>query len=211
MNKDIRILVACEESQAVTIELRKLGFIAFSCDLLPCSGGYPEWHIQGNCLLFLGKNEYNDFRGWDLMISHPPCTYLSNAAARHLFPKRVLNQERYKKGLEAKDFFMKLYNAPIPRIVVENPTPSKIYDLPKHTQVIQPYEYGEPYKKRTLLWIKNLPLLEPTNIVAKPLRSNTKIPGNWFNKGGKQRKINRSKTFPGIARAMAEQWTRCFR
>lgn len=195
----MKVLVACEESQEVCKAFRKLGHEAFSCDIIPCSGGHPEWHIQDDVLNHLNK-------GWDLMIAHPPCTYLTNAAAVHLYPKGVLNQERYKKGLEAKEFFMKLLNAPIKKIVVENPTPSRIFKLPKHTQTIQPYEHGHPYSKRTLLWIKNLPKLKPTKVMEyKPMFS-SKIPGNWFNKGGKDRQKNRSKTFPGIAKAMAEQW-----
>ena len=127
----MKILVACEESQAVTIELRRLGHEAYSCDLLPCSGGHPEWHIQGDVLKVLNQN-------WDLLIAHPPCTYLSHAGARWLYPKGVLNEERYKKGMDAKEFFMKLYNSNIKHICVENPTPSKIYEMPEHSQIIQP-------------------------------------------------------------------------
>ena len=193
----MRVLVACEESQAVTIELRKLGHEAFSCDLLPCSGGHPEWHIQGSALDQFDK-------GWDMMIAHPPCTYLSNAGARFLYPKKVLNEDRYKLGLKAKEFFMALYNAPINKICVENPIASKIFDLPKRTQIIQPYEYGHPIQKKTCLWLKNLNPLKPTNLIK--MRQSTKIPGNWFNKGGKDRQKNRSKFFSGIAKGMAEQW-----
>ena len=192
----MKILIACEESQRVCKAFRAKGHEAYSCDILPCSGGRPEWHIQGDVLEQLGK-------GWDMMIAHPPCTYLSNVAAPHLFPKGVLNEERYKKGLKAKDFFMALYNANIPKIAVENPTPSKIFDLPTHTQVIQPYEHGDPFQKRTLLWLKNLPVITPTNVVKGEPTTKT---GNWYNKGGKNRAIVRSKTFHGIAKAMAEQW-----
>jgi hypothetical protein len=142
--------------------------------------------------------------GWDLMIAHPPCTYLSNAGARHLYPKGVLNPVRLEKGLEAKKFFMALYNANIPKICIENPTPSKVYELPEYSQAIQPYEYGHPFKKRTCLWLKNLPLLQPTNVVSE--RQSSKVPGNWFNKGGKDRQKNRAETFLGIANAMADQW-----
>jgi len=196
----MRVLIACEESQEVCKAFRKLGHYAWSCDTLPCSGGHPEWHFQRDVLELLEHT--SGF--WDLIIAHPPCTYLTNAAARHLYPKKVLNQERYKKGMKAKEFFMKLLNANIPKIVVENPNPSKIFGLPKHTQVIQPYQHGHPFSKRTQLWIKNLPELEPTDIVE--IKESTKVPGNWFNKGGKDRQVNRSKTFPGIAKAMAEQW-----
>lgn len=194
----MRVLVACEESQAVTIELRSMGHEAYSCDIQECSGGHPEWHIKG-CAL---KEAYSG--KYDAMIAHPPCTYLSNAGARFLYPGKVLNEERLALGLEAKEFFMALWNAPIEKVVVENPLPSKVFGLPPHSQVIQPYEYGHPFKKRTQLWVKGLPLLTPTDVVE--VSESTKVPGNWFNKGGKDRQRNRSKTFPGIAKAMAEQW-----
>ena len=119
--------------------------------------------------------------------------------------KGKLNEERYKLGLKGKEFFMALYNAPINKICVENPISSKIFELPKHTQTIQPYEYGHPIQKRTCLWLKNLSQLKPTNITYK--KQSTKIPGNWFNKGGKDRQKNRSKFFKGIAKAMAAQWS----
>jgi len=194
----MKILVACEESQAVTIELRKLGHEAYSCDIMDCSGGHPEWHIKGDVLEQLDK-------GWDMMIAHPPCTYLSNAGARFLYPKGILNQERLALGMEAKDFFMQLLNAPVEKIAVENPVQSTVFGIQKYNQVIEPYEYGHPFKKKTCLWLKNLPKLVPTNILPKP--ESTKVAGNWFNKGGKDRQKNRSKTFPGIAKAMADQWT----
>ena len=195
----MKILVACEESQAVTIELRKLGHEAYSCDVLPCSGGHPEWHLQQDVIPLLQEK-------WDMIIAFPPCTYLSNAGARHLYPGGKLNKERYKKGLEGKKLFMAIYNANCPKIAIENPTPSKIYELPEKSQVIQPYQFGHPYSKRTQLWLKGLPLLKPTNIVE--VESSCRKAGNWFNKGGKDRQKNRSKTFPGIAKAMAEQWTK---
>lgn len=141
---------------------------------------------------------------WDKMIAHPPCTYLTNAGAVHLYPKKVLNQERFEKGMEAKVLFDNLLNAPIKMICVENPIPSKIFGLPNYTQTIQPYEHGHPVQKKTCLWLKNLPKLKPTNITED--RQSTKVAGNWFNKGGKDRQINRSKTFQGIADAMAQQW-----
>jgi hypothetical protein len=194
----MRILVACEESQRVTTELRKLGHEAFSCDIMECSGGHPEWHIKGDVLKELHKN-------WDLMIAHPPCTFLSNAGARFLYPKGILNKERLAKGMEAKEFFMALIDAPIPKIAVENPVQSKVFGIRKYDQIIEPYEYGHNFKKKTCLWLKNLPELVPTDILEKP--ESTKVAGNWFNKGGKDRQKNRSKTFPGIAKAMAKQWT----
>lgn len=201
MTASPKVLIACEESQEVCKAFRKLGFEAYSCDILDCSGGHPEWHIKGDVLEQLDKN-------WDLIIAHPPCTYLSNAGAPHLFRGGKLNQERYKKGLEAKDFFLKLLNCNCERICVENPTSSKIFGLPKHTQVIQPFEYGHPFRKRTLLWLKGLPELKPTNIVGE--RESTTKPGNWFNKcgSGETRRKNRSKTFSGIAEAFASQWSK---
>ena len=195
----MKILVACEESQRVCIEFRKLGHVAYSCDILPCSGGHPEWHLQQDVLSLLNEK-------WDMIIGFPPCTYLSNAGARHLYPGGKLNIERYKKGLLAKELFMAIYNANCPKIAIENPTPSKIYELPEKTQVIQPWQFGHPYSKRTQLWLKGLPKLIPTNIVE--VESSCRKAGNWFNKGGKDRQRNRSKTFPGIAKAMADQWTR---
>lgn len=196
---NMRVLVACEESQRVCIEFRRLGHEAYSCDIEPCSGGHPEWHLQQDVTELLKIK-------WDLIIAHPPCTYLSNAGARFLYPKGELNEERLQKGLKAKEFFMKLWNADCPRIAVENPIPSKVYGLPEYSQTIQPYEFGHPYSKKTCLWLKGLPKLQPTEIIPESEIQSTKIAGNWFNKGGKDRQKNRAKTFPGIAKAMAEQW-----
>ena len=165
----MKILVACEESQAVTKELRRLGHEAYSCDIIECSGGHPEWHIMGDALnvlnpevLFPGElpgiqfftmdNEYHCFVGkWDMIIAHPPCTYLTNAGARWLWAGGKLNDERYKKGMEARKFFMRFIEADCPRIAVENPIPSTVYELPTYTQIIQPYEYGHPNTKKTCL------------------------------------------------------------
>jgi len=191
----MRVLIACEYSGVVREAFAAKGHYAMSCDLEPTD--IPGNHYQGNVLDII-----ND--GWDLMIAHPPCTYLTNAGAVHLYPKGVLNENRLLKGMEAKDFFMTLFNANIPLIAVENPIPSTIFQLPKYNQIIQPYEYGHPFQKRTCLWLKGLPNLIPTNIVAQ--RESTKIAGNWFNKGGKNRQKARAKTFQGIADAMAEQW-----
>ena len=155
----MKVLIACEESQAVCKAFRELGHEAFSCDILPCSGGHPEWHIQGDVLEQLDK-------GWDLMIAHPPCTYLSNAGSLHLFKGKKLNQERYEHGLEAKEFFMELLNAPIPRICVENPIQATIFKIPKYTQIIQPWMFGDEASKATCLWLIGLPKLEPTKIVG---------------------------------------------
>lgn len=201
----MRVLVACEESQAVTMALRAMGHEAYSCDIIPCSGGHPEWHLQQDVTPLLREK-------WDMIIAFPPCTYLTNAGARHLYKGGVLNVERYKKGLEAKAFFMAIYNADCPKIAIENPTPSRVYGLPEKTQVIQPWQFGHPYTKRTQLWLKGLPPLKPTNIVT-PER--TWCPsGSYSQKHDEKHKgmfttdraKNRAKTFPGIARAMAEQW-----
>lgn len=121
-----------------------------------------------------------------------------------LYPNGKLNEERLEKGMVAKDFFMHFYNSDCDRIAIENPIPSKVYGLPPYTQTIQPWMFGHPVQKKTCLWLKGLPELQPTNVVEE--RQSTKIPGNWFNSGGKERQKNRAKTFPGIAKAMAEQW-----
>ena len=211
--RDINILVACEESQRVCEAFRKRGGKAYSCDIMECSGGHPEWHIMQDAVPLLnGGCSFKTMDGvehsidgkWDLIIAHPPCTYLSNAGARFLYPKGVLNEERLAKGMIAKDFFMHFYNADCDRIAIENPIPSKVYGLPPYTQTIQPWMFGHPVQKKTCLWLNGLPELQPTNVVEE--RQSTKIPGNWFNSGGKERQKNRAKTFPGIAKAMAEQW-----
>lgn len=193
----LKILAACEESQAVTIEMRKLGHEAYSCDIIPCSGGHPEWHIQADALELLKMK-------WDMIIAFPPCTYLSNAGAKHLFPKGVINEERFKKGMEAKEFFLKFLNADCPRIAVENPVSSRIFQMPPFTQEIQPWMFGHPVKKKTRLWLRGLPPLLPANIVIPECGCHEA--GTWFMAGGKDRQKNRAKTFPGIAKAMAEQW-----
>ena len=210
----MNVLVACEESQRVCAAFREKGHNAFSCDIEPCSGGHPEWHIMQDVIPLLdGRCSFKTMDGiehsidgkWDLIIAHPPCTYLSNAGARFLYPKGVLNEERLAKGMIAKDFFIHFYNADCDRIAIENPIPSKVYGLPPYTQTIQPWMFGHPVQKKTCLWLKGLPELQPTNVVEE--RQSTKIPGNWFNSGGKERQKNRAKTFPGIAKAMAAQWS----
>ena len=149
-----------------------------------------------------------------MIIAFPPCTYLSNAGAARLYPKKgQLNQERYKKGLEAKDFFMKFYNADCPKIAIENPVQSKVFDMPKYTQITQPYEHGHPYSKKTCLWLKGLPKLEPTERITENIIS--WVSGGSRDSNGNKRKqsgtkfrdsVTRSKTFSGIAKAMAMQW-----
>lgn len=209
----MKVLVACEESQAVCIAFRERGHEAYSCDIQEPSGGHPEWHILGDALgaikggiVTTMDEQIHDVGKWDLLIAHPPCTYLSNAGARFLYPKGILNEDRLRKGLIAKDFFLRFLWADIPKIAVENPIPSSIYCLPKYSQTIQPYQFGHPFKKKTCLWLKGLPELQPTDEIPVEFCQSTKIAGNWFNHGGKDRQTNRAKTFPGIAKAMAEQW-----
>ena len=231
----LKVLVACEESQRVCTAFRQLGHEAYSCDIIEPSGGHPEWHIKGDVLEVLNPKDYlGDFEAptqyisfktmdgsyhevekWDLIVAHPPCTYLSNAGACRLYPRKgELNQERYQKGLAAKEFLLKFLNADCEHIAVENPIPSKVFELPPYSQIIQPYEYGHPYTKKTCLWLKGLPKIQPTNIV-EPL-------GGWvcgnaeiWKKQAKQGQVygkekdakHRSKTFEGIAEAMAAQWS----
>jgi hypothetical protein len=213
----MKVLVACEESQTVCKAFRERGHEAYSCDIIECSGGHDEWHIlgdavpliNGSCLFTTmdGKHHYIDGK-WDLLIAHPPCTYISNAGVRFLYPggKGILNEDRVRKGNEATHFFLRFLYADCDKIAIENPIPSTVYCLPKYTQIIQPYMFGHPLQKKTCLWLKNLPLLEPTDMIPKEQCQSTRIAGNWFNHGGKERQANRAKTFPGIAKAMAEQW-----
>jgi len=202
----IKVLIACEESQTVCKAFRQLGYEAYSCDLQDCSGGHPEWHIKGDAL----ENAYS--WKYDLMIAHPPCTYMSKAGARWMYPTAGnIDESRLQKAMEAKDFFMKLLNAPIEFIAVENPLPLKVVGLPTPTQIIQPYEYGHPYSKKTLLWLKNLPKLKHTKIVDdyKPyLPSNTGgvNRGQKYSRGIAKNAKESSKTFEGVAMAMAIQW-----
>lgn len=210
------VLVACEESQTVTKAFREKGCEAFSCDILKPSGGHPEWHIlgdaipllNGHCSFYTMDNVKHTIpEKWDLIIAHPPCTFISNAGARFLYPAGVLNEQRLKKGIAACYFFMRFLYADCEKIAVENPVPSSVFCLPKYDQIIEPYFFGHPFKKRTCLWLKGIPKLTPTNIIQKEECQSTKIPGNWFNHGGKERQGNRAKTFPGIAEAMADQWS----
>ena len=198
--------MACEESQAVCKELRKLGHEAYSCDIQMCTGGEPQWHLRVDVLELLKMK-------WDMIIAFPPCTYLSNAGACRLYPhKGQIDIERYKKGLKAKEFFMMFYNADCPKIAIENPVSSTVFKMPKHTQEIQPWQFGHPVTKKTRLWLKGLPLLVPTNIVkptapyipALTSRKDKSKYGRAFRTGNIS--VQRSKTFPGIAKAMAEQW-----
>lgn len=221
----MNVLVAWEESQAVCKAFRQRGHRAFSCDIQECSGGHPEWHIQGDCLPLLNgdcKFTTQDWAihkqegKWDLIIAHPPCTYLSNAGAARLFKvindKHYVEVSRFLKGLEAKEFFEKFLNAKCEKICIENPIPIGIYELPPYSQIIQPFYFGHPYQKKTCLWLKGLSPLMATDVV-EPICS--WVSGGSKNKDGTQRKNTgtkyrsrkiRSKTFPGVAKAMAEQW-----
>ena len=215
----MNVLVACEESQCVCVAFRAKGHTAYSCDLQECSGGHPEWHILGDALEVLKGGTIVTMDGvahnvdkWDLLIAHPPCTYMSKAGARFMYlTAGNVNQERLEKALQAKEFFMKFMNADCEKICIENPTPLKIVGLPKENQVIQPYQFGHPYSKRTLLWLKGLPELKPTNILTEYtpyLPSNTGgfARGKGGSRGVAHNAKDASKTFPGIAEAMAEQW-----
>lgn len=218
----MKVLVACEESQRVCCAFREKGHEAYSCDVIYCSGGHPEWHIMQNVLpLIDGDCEFKTMDGmshkidgqWDLLIAHPPCTYLTNASAVRMRVKGEIVPERYEKAMEAKEFFMHFYNAKCDRICVENPTPLKLVNLPPYTQAIQPWQFGHPYTKRTCLWLKGLPPLEPTKIVTEGIApyvngGNKDAHGNYRQFKGRNERDpkTRSKTFPGIAKAMAEQW-----
>lgn len=201
----MRVLVACEESQAVCKAFRAKGHEAYSCDLEAPSGGHPEWHLQVDALQML-KLE------WDLIIAHPPCTYLANAGAVRMRVNGEVVKERYERAMQAKDFFLKFLYAKCPKIAVENPTPMKLIGLPPYTQAIQPYEYGHPYSKRTCLWLKGLPKLVPTKIMEyhEPYVNGgcKDAHGNYRRFQGRNERDSktRAKTFPGIAAAMAEQW-----
>ena len=191
----MKVLVACEYSGTVRDAFKAKGHDAWSCDILPTD--VPGQHYQQDVLEVI-------WLGWDLMIAHPPCTYLSNAGARFMYPKGVLSEERLALAMQGKQLFMALLNAPIAKICVENPIPTKIIGLPQYSQLIQPHDFGHAIKKRTCLWLKGLPPLFSTMIIDGS--QSTKVAGNWFNKGGKDRQKNRAKTFQGIANAMADQW-----
>ena len=208
----MNVLVACEESQRVCLEFRKRGHNAFSADLQKCSGGYPEWHIQGDVLPLIYPNKDIEFitstgrkfyiDKWDLLIAHPPCTYLSVAGVCNLIPNGRMNYDRLQKGFEAADFFYKMLNAPIDHICVENPRPIARFGLPPRSQVIEPWWFDEvgdeQFTKRTYLWLKNLPYLTPTTLWSSgEVRSWT-----FIHSSAKLR----SKTFCGVAAAMANQW-----
>lgn len=204
-----KVIIACEESQIITIEMRKLGIEAYSCDIIDCSGGHPEWHIKDDVL-----NHLDD--GWDLMIAHPPCTYLSNAGIRWFNEHKYGNKAKQRKKLRIKayNFVMKLANANIHKIVIENPVGWLNSHWRRPDQIIQPYQFGDCESKRTCLWIKNLPILKHTKIVIPKIygyfkrgkKKGQPIYGTQYCKFSEDRGKIRSKTFIGIAKAMAEQW-----
>ena len=216
----MKILVACEESQEVTKAFRMKGHESYSCDVLMCSGGFPRWHIQGDALKLInggvyfitcdGSVHYVD--KWDMIIAFPPCTYMTNAGAVRMRVNGEIQKERYEKAMRAKEFFMAFYNADCPKIAIENPTPMKLIGLPPYTQAVQPYEYGHPYSKRTCLWLKGLPKLAPTQIITEHepyVHGGGKYANGeyrMFKNRVAQDQKTRSRTFQGIARAMAEQW-----
>ena len=219
----MNILVACEESQAVTIELRALGHNAFSCDILECSGGHPEWHIKDDVIPLLSppvsfvtlNNATYTIDKWDMIIAFPPCTYLTVTGNRWFNVEKYGDKalERIKLREEAMEFFMTFAKAPCDKIAIENPVGVMNTHWRKPDQIIQPYQFGDPFEKRTCLWLKGLPKLEPTNEVQPPARQQLKsgktMPEWYSNAPKKDRARIRSKTFPGIAKAIATQWTGC--
>ena len=220
----MRILVACEESQRVTIELRNLGHEAYSCDIQPCSGGHKEWHIQQNVLPLLdGHCSFRTMDGlahtidtkWDLIIAHPPCTYLTVTGNRWFNEERYGDKARKRKQdrEEAIQFFLAFANADCDRIAIENPVGVMSTHFRKPDQTVHPYMFGDPERKATCFWLKGLPLLQPTNVVEPVViqfknGKGTDSPWhlNTISLPPAERSKARSKTFPGMAKAMAEQW-----
>ena len=225
----MRVLVACEESQRVCTAFRELGHEAYSCDIDIPSGDHPEWHILGDALnvinpVYAGSknprimfttmdNVVHVFYGkWDLIIAHPPCTYLTVTANRWYNVEKYGDKARERLQLreEAKKFFMEFINADCDKIAVENPIGVMSTSYRRPDQIIQPYMFGDPFEKKTCLWLKGLPKLVATNEVEPPtrqqLKSGKSMPEWYSNAPKKDRSKIRSKTFPGFAKAMAEQW-----
>lgn len=232
--RQYNILIACEESQRVCSEFRKLGFNAFSCDILPCSGGHPEWHFQQDVFEIINNKggrlqtgEEVFVSGWDLMVAHPPCTYLSVSGAKWYYhpddkdlpmDKRRPHPHFPNRAKDREDgalFFMALANANIERIAIENPVGIMNTRWRKPNQIVQPWMFGDSASKTTCLWLKNLPPLKPTKIVDKgeyiEFKSGKRM-AKWYSDGltktkiAEERRTWRSKTFPGFAKAIAEQW-----
>lgn len=216
----MKVLVACEESQRVCIAFREKGHESYSCDIKNCSGGHPEWHIKGDALSLLNPFPgfyFNTFDGclhfvdkWDLIIAHPPCTYLTPAGASNI----PAHPERIQQGFAAADFFMNFINADCDRICVENPPPMKMFNLPRYSQIVRPYMFGERNNKPIALWLKGLPflvatdLVEPDNDMVVWFNKNglRKSCSRWYNTNTSNHSAHRSKTFIGFAKAMASQW-----
>ncbi len=227
----MRVLIACEESQCVCSAFRELGHLAYSCDIIECSGGHPEWHIKqdvipllnGNCSFITMDGKTHSIKGtWDIIIAHPPCTWFSNATMVNLGRKdnpNVFNEkwreEFFQKRDKAFEFFLAIWNCNCPHIAIENVVGWLNTHFRKPTQIIQPFYFGEPYRKATCLWLYNLPMLKPTRVVEPTskwvrhtLKNRNDLIGYKY-KGVYGSKI-RSKTFPGIARAMAKQWSELY-
>ena len=204
----MNVLVACEESQAVCTAFRERGHNAFSCDIEPCSGGHPEWHLQQDVIPLLKEK-------WDIIIAFPPCTYLTVTGNRWFnidrYGEKAIQRNKYRKA--AIDFFMAFANADCEKIAIENPVGIMSSEWRKPDQIINPWQFGDAFEKKTCIWLKGLPELTPTNIVEIPPRKkfdSGKTMPSWYaelwNLPKEERAKLRSKTFPGIARAMAEQW-----
>ena len=199
----MKILVACEKSQVVTIAFRERDHEAYSCDIEPCSGGHPEWHIQGDVVPLLADD-------LDMIIAFPPCTHIAASGASWFEQKRKNGKQQ-----AGRDFFMQFVNSRCKRMAIENPVGIMSTVWRKPDQIIQPYEYGDPFSKKTCLWLKNLPRLVSTKLVERgeqiKYSSGCSMP-KWYAEAyrlpSKERAKLRSKTFPGIAKAMAEQWGR---
>jgi len=210
----MRILIACEESQTIANAYRKMGKEAYSCDILPCSGGHPEYHILNDAITEAYTGNY------DLMIAHPPCTYLAVSGNRWLYNKDgSKNTERWANRKLALEFVQKLMDAPIEKIAIENPISVISSQIRKPDQIVHPYMFGDKASKSTCFWLKNLPLLTPTNIVEKgeffewvDKNGKKKRQAQWYMdalkkaKTPEQRRTLRSKTFSGMANAIAQQW-----
>ena len=204
----MKVLVACEESQAVCKEFRKLGHEAYSCDIVPCSGGHPEWHLQQDVLPLLKEK-------WDMIIAFPPCTYLTVTGNRWFNIDRYGEKaiQRHKDRKDAIDFFMAFANADCEKIAIENPVGIMSSEWRKPNQIINPWQFGDAFEKKTCLWLEGLSELTQTNIVEIPPRKkfdSGKTMPSWYAEAWhlpkEERAKARSKTFPGIAKAMAEQW-----
>lgn len=217
-----KVLIACEESQTVCKAFRDRGFEAYSCDIQEPSGNHPEWHILGDALeaikaekITTMDDKVHYIGNWDLLIAHPPCTYLTVTGNRWFNVSRYGERavQRCKDRKEAADFFMQFCKCNIPRIAIENPIGYMSTAYQKPTQIIHPYMFGDPARKATCLWLKGLPKLIPTNIVEPDIiryKNGNGTDNPWHMETmklpPKERAKARSKTFPGIAKAMAEQW-----